>query len=132
MKKRMIVTTAAALCLAAALGTAVWWFTPCTVANNEKYTITVERGKWILRPGPELEAFYPSCDPSDSGGPEFVRRLPGGFQNDSAVVCQRRKGGKLRCPALRGHPRPALGAGMGQLCYFLIFFLHGYLLWPPT
>ena len=71
MKKRMIVTTAAALCLAAALGAAVWWFTPCTVANNEKYTITIERGKWILRPGPELEAFYPSCDPSDSGGPEF-------------------------------------------------------------
>ena len=71
MKKRMIVTTAAALCLAAALGAAVWWFTPCTVANNEKYTITVERGKWILRPGPELEDFYPSSDPSDAGGPEF-------------------------------------------------------------
>ncbi len=70
MKKRILIAAAAALCLAAVIG-AGWWFTPRTIAKNEKYTITVERAKWILRPGPELEAYHPPSSLTGEYAPSF-------------------------------------------------------------
>ena len=58
MKKRMIVTTAAALCLAAALG-AARWFVPKIITENHWYSITQKQGRWFISAGPGAATVYP-------------------------------------------------------------------------